>query len=178
MKLLAWYNDIDQQTRTVLAGGIIVLLLLALCYSLLQERIDKLKKRRASREATVAELMLLSHQFKTASSDAQRLSNRLAAVAADDTPAKLVEEIGIKGKNTQVKPMKGEERQGMIEDGAEIRIEGISANEAINLLYRLEKGGKPVIIRKANLKTRYDDPSRLDLTITAALLKPLPPEKR
>lgn len=178
MKLTQLYNDLDLQTRTRLATTIIILLLLTLCYSLLQDRIDKLQKRRASREAAVAELLLLSHQFKSASNNAQKLNNRLAAVTADDTPAKLVEETGIKGKSTQVKPVKGEERQGMVEDAAEIRIEGITANEAINLLYRLEKGTRPVIIKKANLKTRYDDPARLDITLVAAVLKPLPQGQR
>jgi general secretion pathway protein M len=178
MKLATLYNELDQQTRSRLAGGIIALLLLAICYSLLQERLGMLQKKRASREAAVKQLLLLSHQFKTATADAQRLGNRLAAVKADDSPAKIVEETGIKGKSTQVKPVKGEERQGMVEDGAEIRIEGLTANEAINLLYRLEKGPRPVLVKKANLKTRYDDPSRMDVTLTAALLKPLPQEQK
>jgi general secretion pathway protein M len=178
MKLAALYNELDQRTRNRLAGGIIVLLLLALGYSLLHERIGLLQKKRASREAAVKELLLLSHQFKTASANAQRLGNRLSAVKADDSPAKIVEEIGIKGKSTQVKPVKGEERQGMVEDGAEIRIDGLTANEAINLIYRLEKGTRPVLVKKANLKTRYDDPARMDVTLTAILLKPLPKEQK
>jgi len=178
MSLMERYNELDQQTRKSGALLVIALLVLALLYSLLHERIVKLGKKRASREAAVTELMLLSHQFRLASADSQRLSNRLAAVAPDDSPAKLVEETGIRGKSTQVKPVKGEERQGMVEDAAEIRIEGITANEAINLLYRLEKNARPVVIKKANLKSRYDDPSRLDITLTVAVLKPLPQEKR
>ena len=46
--------------------------------------------------ANSKELLLLSHQFRTASNDAQRLQNRLASVKADDSLAKLVEETGIK----------------------------------------------------------------------------------
>jgi general secretion pathway protein M len=99
-------------------------------------------------------------------------------VAADDTVTKLVEEIGIKGKNSQIKPLKGEERPGFVEDAAEVRIEGLSVNEAVNLLHRLEKGAKPVVIKKANLKTRYDDPAKLDISLTLALLKPLPQDKK
>lgn len=178
MKLAALYHELDRQSRNRLAAAVIALLLLAICYSLLQERIGKLQRKRASREAAVKELLLLGHQYKTASADAQRLGNRLTAVRADDSPARIVEETGIKGKSTQVKPVRGEERQGMVEDGAEIRIEGLTANEAINLLYRLEKGSKPVLVKKANLKTRYDDPARLDVTLTAVLLKPLSQEQK
>lgn len=178
MMIKELYDDLDQGTRNRLAAAIIALLLLALCYSLLQERIWKLKKKLISREAAVKELLLLGHQYRMARSDAQRLDNRLASVKADDSLSRLVEETGIKGKSTQVKPVKGDERQGMVEDAAEIRIEGVTANEAINLLYRLEKGTRPVVIKKANLKTRYDDPARLDVTLVAAVLKPLPQEKK
>ncbi len=178
MKLMELYTSLDRQSRSRLAVAVISLLLLALCYSLLQERISRMKLRRTGREAVVKELLLLSHQFRVASNDAQRLSNRLAAVRTDDSLAKLVEETGIRGKNIQVKPVKGEERQGMVEDAAEVRIEGITANEAVNLLFLLEKGTRPVVIKKANLKTRYDDPARLDVTLVGAVLKPLPQEKR
>lgn len=92
----------------------------------------------------------------------------------DDTPAKLVEEIGIRGKGIKVTPLKGEERSGGIEDAADVRIDGLTANEVINLVYRLEKGSRPVTLKKANLRVRFDDPSRFDLALVIALLKPLP----
>jgi len=178
MSLRELYDDLEPTTRLRMAAVVIVILLLALAYSFLNDRIVRLQKKRASREAAVAEMLLLSHQFRLASADAQRLNNRLAAVKTDDSPARLIEETGLKGKNIQVKPLKGEERQGVLEDAAEVRIEGLSANDAINLLYRLEKGAKPVVIKKANLKTRYDDPAKLDVTVTMVLLKSLPQERK
>ena len=113
-------------------------------------------------------------RYQEASAGAQKLANRMAATRSDDSPAKIIDEIGIKGKGSQVKQVKGETRPGYVEDAAEARIDGLSANEAVNLIYRLEKGTKPVIIKKALIKTRFDDPSRLDLTLTIALLKPAP----
>lgn len=178
MNLRELYDNMEQPLRMKLAGGVIAVLVLALLYSALNDRIAKLSKRRVAREAAVAEMLLLSHRYQSASSDAERLSNRMAAVRPDDSLAKLVEETGIKGKNLQIKPTKGEERPGGVEDAAEVRIEGLSANEVVNLLHKLEKGFKPVVIKKANLKSRYDDPSRIDVTLSMALLKPLMSEKR
>ncbi len=178
MSLMERYNEMDQSLKTVLAGAIIAILVLALLYSALNDRISKLAKKRVAREATVVEMLQLNQRFQSAASDSQRLNNRLAAVRPDDSLVKLLEETGIKGKNSQIKPLKGEERQGSIEDAAEVRIEGLSANEVVNLLHKLEKGSKPIVIRKANMKTRYDDPARIDVTLTMALLKPLPVEKK
>jgi general secretion pathway protein M len=178
MTLLDKVQALDPKTRLNAALTVAAILGLVLLYSALGNRIARLEKKRTAREAALTELMLLSQRFKTANADAQRLTNRLAAVKADDTPAKLVDEIGIKGKGVQIKTLKGEERTGAVEDAAEVRIEGLTANETVNLLHRLEKGTRPVVIRKAAFKTRYDDPAKLDLTLTMALLKPSAQERK
>lgn len=178
MNLRERFSAMEPAARLRAGWVIAVLLLLAIVYSALHDRIARLEKQRVSREAALAEMMLLKQRHREASVGAEKLANRLSAVTADDSPAKLLDEIGIKGKNSQIKPLKGEERPGIIEDAAEIKLEGLSLNETVNLLHRLEKGAKPVVIKKANLKTRYDDPAKLDLTINLALLKPAPAEKK
>lgn len=178
MSLRERMSEMGPAARLRLGYFIAGLLFLAIAYSSLHDRIVKLEKKRVSREADLTEMMLLKQRHREATAGAQKLSNRLSAVTVDDTPARLVEEIGIKGRSLQVKPLKGEDRPGFIEDAAEIKIEGLTANEAVNLLYRLEKGVKPVVVKKGNLKTRYDDPAKLDLTLNIALLKPPSQEKK
>jgi general secretion pathway protein M len=178
MTLQERFNEMEPAARLKAGYFIAALLMLAIVYSALHDRIAKLERKRVSREADLSEMMLLKQRYNEVSAGAQKLSNRLSAVAADDSVAKLIEEIGIKGKNSQIKSLKGEDRPGIIEDSAEVKIEGLSANEAVNLLYRLEKGVKPVVIKKANLKTRYDDPAKLDLTLNVAVLKPAPQDKK
>jgi len=178
MSLREQLSEMEPAARLKVGYFIAALLLLSIIFSALHGRIASLEKKRISREADLTEMMLLKQRHRAASAGAQKLANRLSAVSADDSVAKLLEEIGIKGKNSQIKPLKGEDRPGMVEDAAEVKIEGLSANETINLLHRLEKGAKPVVIKKANLKTRYDDPAKLDLTLNVALLKPASQEKK
>ena len=168
------YEELNETTRLRAGIALAVLLGLALLYSAAGNQLTRLQQRRVAREQTLADVMILKQRYLEANSLAQRLTNRLATTRPDDSPAKLFEEIGIKGKNSQIRPVKGEDRPGAVEDAAEIKVEGLTANEAVNLLHRLEKGTKPVVIKKALIKTRFDDPSRLDLTLTVALLKPAP----
>jgi len=172
MNLKERLDEMAPETRVKAGCFIAALLFIAILYSALHDRIRKLELKRVSRETALTEMMLLRQRHREATAGAQKLANRLSAVTADDSPAKLIEETGIKGKSSQVKPLKGEERPGFIEDAAEVKLEGLTANEAVNLLHRLEKGAKPVVIKRANLKVRYDDPSKLDLTLNIALLKP------
>ena len=172
--LIERYRQMDDRTRLRWGCAIAGLLVLALLYSAVNDRIAGMAVKRAAREAEIAEMLLLKVRYLQASAGAQKLSNRLAAVRPDDSPAKLLEDIGIKGKSSQIRPIKGGEGPGYLEDAAEVKLEGVTANEAVNLLHRLEKGSKPVVINKALIKSRFDDPSKLDLTLTIALLKSAP----
>ncbi|GFE57252.1 general secretion pathway protein GspM [Geobacter sp. AOG1] len=175
LRLLAeQYRNLDSTTRLRWGVGIAIVLALAVLFSAANTRIAYLSKLRTARERDVAEMLILRQRYQIANAGAQKLANRLAATRPDDSPAKLIDEIGIKGKNSQIKPVKGDEQPGFVEDAAEVKLDGLTANETVNLLYRLEKGSKPVIIKKALLKARFDDPSRLDLTLTIALLKAAP----
>ncbi len=169
-----YYTRMDSRTRLRWGIGIASLLVLAIVLAGINTRVALLVKKRAVREADLAEMLVLKQRYQEANAGSQKLANRLAATRPDDSPAKIIDEIGIKGKGSQVKQVKGETRPGYVEDAAEARIDGLSANEAVNLVCRLEKGTRPVIIKEALIKTRFDDPSKLDLTLTIALLKPAP----
>ena len=176
--LAVWYNHLDSRVRLRLGIGIAVFLFLAILFSTANDRIGRLKKKLAAREADIAEMLVLKQRYLEANAVSQKLANRLTATRADDTPARIIEEIGIKGKGSQIKPLKGEERGGYLEDAAEVKMDGLTLNEVVNLLFRLEKGTRPVVIKKALLKTRFDDPARLDLTLTITLLKAAPQGQR
>jgi general secretion pathway protein M len=167
-------QGLDSRSRQRLGIAVAVVLAVIVAVTAINGNISKLARKRAAREADIAEMMQLKLRYQSASAGAQRLANRLMATRADDSPAKIVEEIGIKGRASQIKPVKGEEIPGYVEDAAELRMEGLTANEAANLIYRLEKGARPVTVKKASIKQRFDDPSKLDLALTIALIKPAP----
>jgi general secretion pathway protein M len=178
MSLLAelqeFWRDLDSRTRLTAGYVLIALLAVFLGWSALAGRTAALEQKRKAREAVLKELLPLKALYLTAKQSADTLAGRMASVRPDDSPAKIIDEIGIKGKGVKISPVKGEEHNGMLEDAADVRIDGLTANEAINLIYRLEKGNRPVLLKKANLRVRFDDPSRLDLALTIALLKPVP----
>lgn len=168
------FRNLESRTRLYWLVGIAAVIITALIVVEANRRTEQLERKRTAKEKELAEMMSLSARHKAAKTGASRLTGRIGAVHPDDSVARIVEEIGIKGKSLQIRPLKGEDKQGMVEDLAEVRIEAITLNEMVNLIYRLEKGTKPVTIRKATMKARFDDPSRVDVVITAALLKPAP----
>ena len=171
--LEAWRN-LDNQLRLRAGYVLIALLTIIMAWSFLAGKTAELERKRTAREAVLKEMLPLKVAYNSAKTSSNRLQERLAMVGADDSPAKIIEEIGIKGKGVRITPVKGEERSGFIEDAADVKIDGLTANEAVNLLYRLEKGSRPLVVKKANLRVRFEDPSRFDLVLVVALLKPVP----
>lgn len=170
--LIDRYRQLDSHTRLRLGSVIAAVLLVVVLLSAANAQINRMEKLRKSREGDITEMLTLKQRYLETLFASQRLSNRMAALRPDDSPGKVIEEIGIKGKSSQIKPVKGDEGSNFTEDAAEVKLEGLSANEAVNLLFQLEKGTKPVVVKKALIKTRFDDPAKLDLTLTIALLKP------
>lgn len=169
-----FWQDLDSRTRLWLGYIMIALLAAAVGWSALSAKVQALEKKRAAREAVLKDLLPLKMTYQAARQSSDQLNSRLASLRPDDSPAKIIEETGIKGKSVKIVPLKGEERSGFTEDAADIRIEGLTLNEAVNLLYRLEKGNRPLVVKKSNVRVRFDDPSRCDLSLVLALLKPAP----
>ena len=169
----AW-QDLDSRTRLWIGYALIALLAAAVGWSTLSAKVQALDKKRAARESVLKEMMPLKAEYLSTRQSSDQLSSRMASLRPEDSPAKIIEDTGIKGKSIKIVPLKGEDRRGFIEDAADIRIEGLTLNETVNLLYRLEKGSRPLVIKKSNLRVRFDDPSRCDLTLVLALLRPAP----
>lgn len=166
------WQSLDGKTRLWFGYAMIILLAAAVAWSALSTKVQEIEKKRLVREIVLKELLPLKSVYQTARLSSDQLTGKIASLRPDDSPAKIIEEIGIKGKSVKIIPMKGEERIGFTEDATEIRIEALTVNEAVNLLYRLEKSGRPLVFKKCNLKIRFDDPSRADLGLIIALLKP------
>lgn len=169
-----FWNRLDSRSRLWAGYLLIGLLAIVMAWSALAGKTAQLERKRSAREAVLKELLPLKLAYRSAKQSADMLKGRMAGVQPDDSPAKIIEEIGIRGKGVKIAPLKGEERPGFLEDAADVRIDGLTANEAINLVYRLEKGSRPLVVKKANLRVRFDDPSRFDVILTVALLKPAP----
>ena len=174
-EIIGTLQGLDSKTRLRLGMIVAALLIILIALSAINSRVSVLERKRVAREADVADMMRLKVRYQEAQATSQRLTNRILATKPDDSPAKIIEEIGIKGRSSQIKPVKGDDIPGgYTEDAADVKIEGLTANETANLLYKLEKGTRPVTVKKALIKQRFDDPSKLDVSLTIALIKQAP----
>ena len=173
MQLKDSYKNMDSNDQRLLNFSVIIALGLLLIYSSTAHHIASLAQQRQSREQSLRELMSLKQRYQEAAGDAQRLSNRIASISPNDSPVNIIEELAIIPKGGfQAKPLPQQDRGAYTENSALVTLSGLTLNETVNLLYRLEQGSKPVIIKQANLRTRFNDPSKLDVTMQLSLIRP------
>jgi hypothetical protein len=77
--------------------------------------------------------------------------------------------IGIKERLKSVKQLTADAPG---EDKAEVVLQGLSLNETVNLLFEVDRAPMLLIVRKADLKTSFENPSLMNLSITLSYMRP------
>ncbi|HQT96560.1 MAG TPA: hypothetical protein PK416_01625, partial [Thermodesulfobacteriota bacterium] len=83
-----------------------------------------------------------------------------------------LQEAGIPQAALNIKSGGARDGELFREESFDVRIENLTYLEAVKTLQRLSGGSLPVAIRSAVLKSRYDDPRYLDVTLRVGYLTP------
>ncbi|MFO0753331.1 MAG: hypothetical protein U0411_08415 [Thermodesulfovibrionales bacterium] len=150
-------------------GIVLLLCLFLLNLSLAAKReLHSLRERRK-------ELAVVGEEVK-------QLRERLVRVEGKATVAQVkgilqaVDEVflplGLKQRIKSVKQTGAREIKEMVEEEAEIQVEKLDTNEMVNLFHRIENAPLLLSLRKVSVKTSFDAATRLDITLTLALMRP------
>jgi hypothetical protein len=58
------------------------------------------------------------------------------------------------------------------EEAVELKLNGISLEQLVNMMYGIEKGEQPLRLSRLQIKKRRRDPHQFDVTATVSMLKP------
>jgi general secretion pathway protein M len=160
----------DRQTITlsVLATLIVACAVLWTVYS-------SAKKSHAGLVSRRAELLELKQDYLAlkGSVDAvegrKTLTNVQGIVQAVD---EVFKSLGLTDKVKSVKPTVVKQEEYGTEEEAEIQVEKVSMNEMANIFYKIENAPMILTVRRTTVKTSFDDPTLLNISMTVALVKP------
>ena len=169
----------DREKRVLVLGGAAAAGILLLVFVLIPA-ISRIKSQ--ARAVAVAETDLA--EVRKARPEIERIQKDIgakagivrAAVNVKDAPLTRItaalQEAGIPQSALNIKS--GGARNGELfrEESFDVRIENLTYLEAVKTLQRLSAGSLPVTIRSAALKSRYDDPRYLDVTLRVGYLTP------
>ncbi len=165
-----------REKRILIIAGIIAALLLSYEFiiSPFLEKIDRHGAAIGKKEKELASIKGMKEEYLSLAQKKKELDAK--AKAKSGSALTELENIALRAnirKNiTAIKPQLSQSApEGYKETTIEIKIENITLYELVNYLTMTENSAQPMRIKKLNIKTRYDNPKRLDSTVVISSLE-------
>jgi len=165
---------VNFRTNRKLLISAVVVIVLAVSVLLVNTSLS-LKKEGSALRSQKEEILLLREDFLDLRKKIGAIEGKKSLIKADGIiPAvdEIFKSTGLTQKVKSVKPTATRDKKYAIEEEADVEIEKVSMNEMVNVLYRLENAPMVLLIKKARLKTSFEDPSLLNITMTVGLVRP------
>jgi len=169
----------NREKRVLVIGGAAAAALLLLTFVVIPG-VSRIKSQ--ARAAVAAETELAD--VRKARPELERIKGETGAKAGivrtaanvKDAPltriTSALQEAGIPLAALNVKSGGARDGELFREESFDVRIENLTYLEVVKTLQRLSAGSLPVVLRSTSLKSRYDDPRYLDVTLRVGFLTP------
>jgi type II secretory pathway component PulM len=171
----------DREKRVLGIGGTAAAVLLLLTFVVIPgiSRIRSQARAAAAAESDLAEVRKARPEIERIQRETGAKAGIVrAAATVKDAPLSMItsalQEAGIPQTALNIKSGGARDGELFREESFDVRIENLTYLEAVKTLQRLSAGTLPVAIRSASLKSRYDDPRYLDVTLRVGFLSPKP----
>lgn len=131
----------------------------------------RLQAKVTAKERELAEVATLATTYETL-----RRELEVAGSASGTTlsPFAFLEGLATstigRDKLAAINPVSHEERSGLPQETIELKLSGVSLQELVDLLYKIDATGAAVRCTNLAVKKRYKDPYTFDVTLTAIAL--------
>lgn len=173
---------LEREKRVLAIGGAAAAALAVLAFLVLPavSRLKSLARAAKAAESELAEVRRARPELERLRRDAaQRSAAVNAAADLKESPVArltaILMDCGIPQSAVSLKSGGGRDGETFREETFEVRMENLTYLEAVNALRRLSGKDQPVVVRSALLKSRYDDPRYLDVTLNVGYLSPKQP---
>lgn len=136
------------------------------------DRLSSVRKTASAKKEEVKRFQALQTEYLKKKAEVDAVSGRAYSDGSESVVALmngLGRSLGIQEAVTSIKPLEEKDLAGGYrERDVEMAVEGIELNELLNLLYRIENNRALLAIREFSVKSRFDDPERLDARLRIA----------
>jgi len=167
----------DREKRVLAIGGAAAAFILVLTFVVLPgaSRLRSNARAAAAAEGDLAEVRRVRPELERARQDARQKSDLVQAAAnAKESPlsrlSAAIQEAKIPQAAFSVKSGGARDGEFFREETFDVRMENLTYLEAVNAIQRLSGGTLPVVVRSTLLKSRYEDPRYLDVTLRVGFL--------
>lgn len=130
------------------------------------------KKAMNAKKREIAAMAALKADYIGKKALLDAVSQRAASM--NESPVAAIEEIakrtGMKDRVASVRPLEEKTSAGYTDKPVEVKLEAVDLNRLVNFIYQAESGPKLMVVRELSMKSRFEDPDLLDVTLRVSLV--------
>jgi general secretion pathway protein M len=183
------YQRLSSRERTLLGGAVGAILLIGFYTLIWQPLADSqvaIAKRIQLKEHELVEMQQmretyldLLNQFELRQKIIERADPKFSLFPHIETTVSQV--LGGREKIASMNPQNKDLSGAYREDSVELKLNGVTLQQLVDLMYRIEKGAQPLRLTRLSVKKRAREPQTFDVTATVSMLKAIdanahPPE--
>jgi hypothetical protein len=153
--------------------GVLVLALITLML-VTNSALSKKERKLTQRQAELDGFYKMTTLYKKDMASIGYLREKLLLAGVEGSTGTVIEEIaaniGLQKKITSFKPLSEGLVNGYMEKGVQVEIEGVTLNQAVNLLYQIKGYKNLLLVRSFTMKSRFQSPEKLDITLEVILI--------
>jgi hypothetical protein len=145
-----------------------------LCFALFEFSLS-MKKDLIALRSRQKEFFVLTNEYTALKRAVDAMEGKKSLMKVEGIVQAIDEIFGSLGLNQKVKSVKSAgtmEKKYAVEEEADVSVEKVTMNEMVNILYKIENAPMILSVKKTTIKTSFDDPSLLNITMTVGLITP------
>lgn len=169
--------NLSQREQRVLiaAGAFIVLMILYLSVDSVLQKYDNLEGKIAKKRGEVEKISHLRDQYVQAHKQLADIKAKLDQMEQGFSVLSFIEDLAKKQSIREhigsMKPKKVPLNDSYDENIVELKLENVSLSELVDFIYKIEKSGHLLKVKRLRIKTRYDNRDLLNVTMQVTTYK-------
>ena len=154
-------------------GAVALLIVCVFMYATYRAGASK-EKMVEAKKAELASFDRIKAQYLSDLSEISPLQRKLNQTRPGQSVGSIVEEtasnIGIRKNVASFKPLEPKSEKRYEQSGVEVKVEGVTLNQLLNLIYGMENHGSLLLVREFFMKSRFDNPDLFDANLHVELV--------
>lgn len=167
-------RNMSQRERWLIGAGIAFVLLVSIWLGVIspyRESMELLDRQIASRQQQLEEMQELAARYQTLETQIRQAQNRPSRsrdFSLFSFVETLAEDLSVRDRLVSLRPNETSTRGEFKEESVEIKLERLTLEQLVQLLYGLEEGEAALDVKNMRLKTRFEDRSLFDMTASVS----------
>lgn len=160
----------EKHLKPLLAAVFILLMLcIGWIYTSHQQRLDRFDRKIESARNELGKLNVSLQEYHELEAQLQKLKPQGTSTPTRNlisTVEAATEQVSARSQLSYVRPQPDKDREGLTEEGVEIKLEKLQLHQLVELLYQFDQSDQMLKVSQLRVRTRFDNPEQLDTSIT------------